>query len=149
MSFFSLVRTLIQEMPISAKKLNEIGIPMQHSASYSGIEEDYAGACEPILLNDGVILEKFELRVFDSEHTKGPFFSFDIQRGNISRQTVERELGEFKLDSVPRGNSWAEEFVYVKKVGEYSVFTGYRLSRDLKEGSLTGISFDAIIKIKQ
>ncbi|MDR0477766.1 MAG: hypothetical protein LBH14_07530 [Desulfobulbaceae bacterium] len=148
MSFFPLVRTLIKGMPISAKRLNEIGIPMRQSGSYSD-RVDYAGACEPIVLNDGVILEKFDLRVANSEHTKGPFFSFDIQRGNISRQTVERELGEFRLDSVPRGNSWAEKFVYVKKVGEYSVFAGYRLSRDLKEGNLTGISFDAAIQIKQ
>jgi hypothetical protein len=156
MSFFSLVHTLIKEMPISAKRLNEIGIPMRQSVSGAG-RVDYAGACDPIVLNDGVMLEKFDLRVANSEHTKGPFFSFDIQRGNIDRQTVERELGEFKLDSGPRGKSWAEEFVYVKKVGEYSVFAGYSQVPTFKDGnlikisvgSLTGMSFEAIIKIKQ
>jgi hypothetical protein len=158
MSFFPLVRTLIKEMPISAKRLNEIGIPMYQSASYGDEGVDYAGACEPILLNDGVILEKFDLRVANSEHTKGPFFSFDIQRGNISRQTVEKELGEFKPYDSPSGHSWSEKFVYIKKVGEYSVLTGYRqvghFSKDgnltgISEGNLTGISFDAAIQIKQ
>ncbi|MDR0478036.1 MAG: hypothetical protein LBH14_08925, partial [Desulfobulbaceae bacterium] len=62
MSFFSLVRALIKEMPISAKRLNEIGIPMRQSGSYSD-RVDYAGACEPIVLNDGVMLDTLDLRV--------------------------------------------------------------------------------------
>ena len=157
MSFFSLVRTLIQEMPISAKRLNEIGIPMRQSVSGAG-RVDYAGACEPIFLNDGVILDKFDLRVLDSEHTKGTFFVFNIQRGNISRQTVESELGEFKPYDSPTGRSWSEEFVYIKKVGEYIILAGYRqvgnYNKDgkltgISEGNLTGISFDAAIQIKQ
>jgi len=148
MSFFPLVRTLIKEMPISAKRLNEIGIPMRQSGSYAG-RVDYAGANGPILLNDGVILDKFDLRVVNSEYEKGTSFSFDIQKGNISSQTVDRELGQFTFYAAPPPNLRDGDVTYRKKVGEYKVFAGYSQAPNFEVGNLTGISFDATIQIKQ
>ena len=143
MSFSSLVKILEKEMPISVEKLNELGIPLSLKGS-SGGRTYYTGG--PILLNDGILLDKFDLRVIDTERTTGSFFTFIIQEGIISSQTVDAELGQFRLYASPTGSSWEEYFTFIMFVGEYSILAGYS---QLEKDRLKALSFDAVTSRKQ
>jgi tetratricopeptide (TPR) repeat protein len=143
MSFSSLVNRLASEMPISVSKLNELGIPL--SLKSTNVDRTYyAGG--PILLNDGILLDKFDLRVIDSKNTTGTFFTFTIQEGIISRQTVDAELGQFRIYAGPTGSSWEESVTFIKNVEEYSILAGYS---QLEKDRLIALSFDAITRRKQ
>ena len=143
MSFSSLANRLAGEMPISVEKLNALGIPLSLKRS-DGSRTYYAGG--PVLLNDGILLDKFDLRVIDSEDKTGTFFTFTIQEGIISRQTVESELGQFSLYATPTGSSWEETITFIRHVGEYSILTGYS---QLEKDRLKVLSFDSIVNRKQ
>jgi len=97
-------------------------------------------------LNDDILLDKFDLRVIDSENTTGTFFTFAIQEGIISRQTVDAELGQFSIYASPTGSSWEESVAFKREVGEYSILAGYS---QLEQNRLKQLSFDAIVSRKQ
>ena len=97
-------------------------------------------------MNDDILLDKFDLRVIDSENTTGTFFTFVIKEGIISRRTVDAELGRFRIYASPTGSSWDESVTFIREVGEYSILAGYS---QLEKDRLKELSFDVIISRKQ
>ena len=62
------------------------------------------------------------------------------------QKELEKNLGEFVLYSLPRGDSVLEKIVYRKRIGKFDILAGYgQEERDV----LLGISFDSVERLQQ
>jgi hypothetical protein len=104
-SFVELIRNIKQNRPVTNRTLTALGLSDLQKKSFSNgahyTETD-------ILLSDGNIIEKIELR----ESDKGSLLVFYLGQHSVTRKDLEEEFGSFSLRDIPKGRSIKERIVY-------------------------------------
>jgi hypothetical protein len=141
MSALAFFKMLSKQFPIKKDVLDAAGLKIidwKHSVT----TQYYA--CAPVLFNDNIIARGVELRDLKGDKKAGMLIIFNLESGKLLLADLNSSIGPFSIYSGPTGRSTKERYVYVYRVGQYSVFAE---AEQETSGEVTTISFDSITPI--
>ena len=142
--FFTLMNRLKDAMPLTHQKVTDAGFELKASRISSlGTK---ITKVNPVLLKDGTILARIELREPEETPDRNIFFTLSIKARKITRAEFLRKLGNPKLTIIPLWHSATEEYGYSIEVGKFSIRIGHLQH---EPDVLKGVSFDSTEESQQ
>ena len=138
--FFTLMKRLKGDMPLTPQKIVDAGIELKSSRV-----NDWGlilTKINSVQLNDGTILAPIELHASVKTPYSDTFFCFSIKVRKFTRKEASNNLGNSKLISPPMGHSYREEFTYRIDVGKYNYHILFGCTQQAPD-ILSGMSFDS------
>ena len=136
--FFTLMKRLKDDMPLTPQKIVDAGFELKSSRV-----NDWGlilTKINPVQLNDGTILAPIELHASVKMPYSNTFFTVSTKPRKFTHEDVARNFEEPKLVGVPMLHPKRIEYIYRTDIGKYNIQFYYT---EQEPDILDGMSFDS------